>query len=71
MVATAITACGFVTLEFFDKVLGVKVATAITACGFVTIIFLINSQYNAPVATAITACGFVTRKTCSPCILLY
>ena len=37
MVATVITACGFVTQNFHSAVDAViSVATAITACGFVT-----------------------------------
>ena len=61
-VATAITACGFVT---FVPIIGIcfkiSVATAITACGFVTIHFTDNNTCYTIVATAITACGFVTR----------
>ena len=67
LVATAITACGFVTHYcFFYYLLSLKVATAITACGFVTInIFFNTDLWFDKVATAITACGFVTPLVCA------
>ena len=58
-VATAITACGFVTFFILRYWIQVSVATAITACGFVTEEHTLLDGY-AVVATAITACGFVT-----------
>ena len=60
-VATAITACGFVTTATqIAKDYGKSaVATAITACGFVTDSFSTLTNI-VRVATAITACGFVT-----------
>ena len=63
LVATVITACGFVTCFMSNIVNLHSVATVITACGFVTGVTQSSIAYEFKVATVITACGFVTESS--------